>query len=240
MKKIIVITALLFSVVSIASSQALKAGFNFSNMSNETQHVKSKLLFRCHVGFEFKATELSSKLSFVPELSLSWQGQKYSYEESFKVGPVNTRKMETDYKDKLTYLQLPLMLNATLSDKLALEFGPSGGILLSAKRKGKTVATTTDSLGNEFLTNEFIEDGSYGDKEKFPDGSEILKKRPVSRFDASLNIGAKYKLTDNIKVGVRYSYGLVDVFRNMYPFKGASSSSEVNKYLQVSVTYCFN
>jgi hypothetical protein len=237
MKKIFFLTTLLFSVIHLSFAQVLKTGLNFSDMTNELQYTKSKLLVRYQLGWEFKAQKLSEKLTLNPEFILSWQGQKYFYEETFDIGS-NTRKLTTDYKDKLTYLQLPILLNASISDKLIVEFGPSGGLLLSARRAGETKAVTYDSTGATLSQNVFSEDVRYNDPVKFPDGS--FRKNPVCRFDAALNLGVKYKLTNSFGIGLRYSYGLVDVFRNSYPFKGASSSREVNKYLQVSILYFIN
>jgi hypothetical protein len=238
MKKLFFVTALLFSAVSFSSAQAIKTGFNFVNMGNEKQYAKSKVLARYQLGFEFKGAELSDRLSLKPEILLSWQGQNFSYEETFNVFK-GKRKIATNYKDKLTYFQLPLLLEAKIMDNLLLEFGPSVGLLLSAKRSGETIITDSDSTGKQTLQTQFSESVRYGSKDNFPDGQVSFNKRPVSTFDAALNLGGKYKITDNIGIGVRYSYGLTDVFKNNYPFKGASSGRQVNKYLQVSVLYYF-
>jgi hypothetical protein len=217
--------------MNLNAQVALRTGFNLSRLSSEQPHTKTNMVLRYHLGVSFRGFKLGENTQVKPELLLSWRGQNFKYDETFDIG-VDSRKIETEYKDKFTYLDWMWPVNFTLSSKIYMEMGLYGGLRLSGKKKGET--TVTDS-GTSSKTDTYSEDGKYGDKDLFPDGQDgLLFNRPLAILDGGLIAGGGYKFTDKISFALRYQYGLVDVFRNNYPFKAATKGFQGFQVIQFS------
>lgn len=128
MKKLFLITAVLFLGVSALNAQDLKfgakIGANFSKLSGDG--VNGDNLTSFHVGV-LAELNLIDNLSIQPELMYSSQGTKYQ-----------------DEKFKLDYVSLPVLAKFYLvSEKLSLEAGPQFSFLLN------------DDVPNTFETKTF-------------------------------------------------------------------------------------
>lgn len=100
-------------------------------------------------------------------------------------------------------INIPLMGRYEIMDGLNVEFGPQLGFLVSAKEKTEF---------NKIKTKEPITDN-------------------FKTFDFGLNIGAGYKVTDELEINARFTKGLTDI--NHDP----SSKSTTNTYFSVGVAY---
>lgn len=104
----------------------VKGGLNFYNISNDNSS-KYDMKTGIHLGV-LGHIHLDKSIAVQPELVYSSQGAKYT------AGGI-------DYKLKLGYINLPVMLQYMFNNGFRLEAGPQVGFLVSAKTEGdnKTV-----------------------------------------------------------------------------------------------------
>lgn len=236
----ILLTALLsFFFITATAQGGFKIGMNIANMSGQNIYTKSKALPRLQFGFTFNQIKFSDKTGMAIEMLMTWKGQHHIYEQSFESVSA-TRTVKSDYKDKFTYFEMPFLISTSVSEKLRIQFGPTFGMRFSGKKTGKTTVHVSNRTNNASSTEEYSEDARYGDKDKFPTGSDGIFSGPLKTFETGLAIGATYKLTKNIAFYGRYSHGLSDVFNNNYPFKKAYSTTELNKGIQFGILFLFN
>src|SRR5690606_12162332 len=129
MKKLI-FTTLLCAIAGAASSQVAltfgaKAGANFAKLASN-EDADARFLPALHAGF-FANAAFTDKLSFQPELLYSAQGTKLA--NNLDNSDEENRRM------LVNYVQVPLLLQYALTEKLSVQAGPQIGILLNAKRK---------------------------------------------------------------------------------------------------------
>lgn len=239
-KKIAVVAMALSSMwyTQIQAQGGFKIGINLAHMSEQSLYAKSKILPRLQLGFVFKPIKLSDKTNVTTEMLMTWKGQHYTYQETYETVS-STRTIKTDYKDKFTYWEMPVLVATTLTNKLQVQFGPIFSLRFSGKKSGKTNLSVYDKTSKTSTNQEFNEDARYGDKDKYPSGTEGLFSGPLKTFEMSLALGASYRVFPKIAVYGRYVYGLSDVFNNNYPFKNASGTKEINKGIQFGVLFLF-
>lgn len=112
-------------------------------------------------------------------------------------------KIETnngDFTQKLDYLNLPVMFKGYLSDNFYLEAGPQIGIAVSH----------TEEIDTDF----------------FDTSDEVTP----NDFDWGANVGTGFKTDSGLNIGVRYYFGLNNVY---------DEDDQRNRVLQVSLGYDF-
>ncbi|MGY5353910.1 porin family protein [Wenyingzhuangia sp. IMCC45467] len=114
-------------------------------------------------------------------------------------------KIETDAGDftqKLDYLNLPIMFKGYLNKNFYVETGPQVGVALSHK----------EEIDADFDYFDSTEDFTPND------------------FDFGANIGTGFKTDSGLNIGVRYYFGLTDVY---------SEENQKNRLLQASIGFSF-
>lgn len=132
MKRFLLV-ALLFSFGYIATAQhphwGLKGGINVANLAiDEGNNPDSKI--GIHLG-GLAHIHLSDHFALQPELMYSNQGWKRT-------------SGNTDYKTKLHYLNLPVLLQFMTGSGFRLQTGPQLGVLMSARYKVNDTETDID------------------------------------------------------------------------------------------------
>jgi hypothetical protein len=183
-----------------------KAGLNIAKISGDIENEKS--LIGAHLGV-FAEIKLTNKFAFQPELLYSMQGAKIEYSES-------TPDYYYSYKDKnkLGYLNVPLMAKYFVTNKLFFEVGPQIGFLISAK--------------NDYEETETL----FGTTDYFSGDVDI--KSNLKSVDFGLNFGLGYEFTSEIFASARYSVGLSNI-NNV----SGSNAELKNGVLQFSFGYKF-
>ncbi len=117
---VLAIGAIIISVNTNAQQVNLgvKGGLNFYNISNDNSS-KYDMKTGIHLGL-LGHIHLDKSIAVQPELVYSSQGAKYTSDG-------------TDYKLKLGYINLPVMLQYMFNNGFRLEAGPQLGFLVSAK-----------------------------------------------------------------------------------------------------------
>lgn len=229
---------MVLGALSVSAQAGFKIGTNLANVDEDNLYVKSKFLPRLQLGFAFGPIKLSKKTNITTELLTTWKGQHVLYEETFEL--VQTQRIvKSDYKDKFTYLEMPVLIATKATDRLTVQFGAIVGMRLSGVKKGKTTISVYDRTAKTTNDQQYSEDSKYSDKDKYPSGAEGLFNRPVRILEAGLAVGATYRFTNKVAFYGRYYHGLTDVFNNHYPFKNASSSRELNRGIQFGVLFLF-
>jgi hypothetical protein len=177
----------------------VKTGINLSKVKVDVIG-NSDTRFGFNLGV-FTEIDLSDKFILQPELLLSTQGGEFETSED------GNREAATL---KINYLNIPLMVKYAVSDKIALEFGPQVGFLLSAKRESEITSNGTTVSENVDI-NEFYKSIDYG-----------------------LNFGTSFNVVENIMIAARYNIGLSNIF------EAEGDDIEVkNRVFSVSVGYRF-
>jgi hypothetical protein len=117
---------------------------------------------------------LTDKIGIQPEMVFSGQGYKYNADDG--------SGLIIEWKQKLTYANVPILLNYYVADNFYLQAGPYLGCLTNAELN---VAGSLGILG--------------GDNNKAFNGS-----------DFGLGIGAGFKI-NKVNLGLRYQLGLSDI-----------------------------
>ncbi len=105
------------------------------------------------------------------ELLYSQQGAKWSYEDDY-------------HKTNLSYLNLPIMFNYFLWDKLALKAGIQPGLLLSAK---EMIHTEGEQDKKRYITDNY------------------------RKFELEIPVAISYDINKRLSVDARYSFGVMNI-----------------------------
>ena len=120
-KKIKLILLLVFFQISYSQSIKFgaKAGLNYTNTTGS--EIKTEAITNFNAGL---VAELSIAKGFAiqPELLYTTQGATY-------------KTATKEFKNKLGYITIPILLKINLSKAILLELGPQAGFLLSEKEK---------------------------------------------------------------------------------------------------------
>jgi len=159
--------------IATAPSMGLKGGVNFSNMYVKDVDDENML-----VGFNlglYANMPLSNNVALQPEFNFTTKGSEITYNNIFDSG---VRKFT------LSYLEVPVLVKANITNNFNLHFGPYFAFLVNSKIKNVSA------------------DGSS----TFTD----LDEDDFNRFDFGLSGGLGFDFKD-IGIGLRYNYGLTTV-----------------------------
>ncbi len=179
MKKIILgVAAICMMAVTSVSAQdftwGAKVGMNLANISYSDGDYgdadKSRLGFAVGLMGEYKFSET---MAVSADLMFSAQGDKYK---------------EDDYteKEKLSYLNIPILFNYYVIEGLAVKAGIQPGFLLGAKS-----------------TYEY-------DDEKGDESS----KDYYNSIDFAIPVGVSYDITESIVIDARYNIGVANIAKD--------------------------
>ena len=169
-------------------SFGIKTGMNFANTSNSLAPLGSTTTYsdpKTKIGLllgVFSQFQLSQGLRLQPELMYSAEGSIIDG----KLGANNT--MVTVFRNRINYLNIPLMLQFTKGSGFYAEVGPQLGFRLSAKYKFENPTTTGG--GQTSVTD---------------------MKNTTKGTAFSLGAGVGYELPSGIGLGLRYMFGLTDI-----------------------------
>lgn len=221
---------LLLSTLSIAAvaqtplsikNYGVKAGINLSNNSYELSRGEYVSDNRARIAYHagvFVQLGITEKIAVQPELLYSAQGNRWTDTE-------NSRNAVT----AINYLNLPVMVQYEVTDRLLLEAGPQVGYLLSAKYKWED---TAEFVLNSDFVNLIVPAGGGGGNELTVGGGsrESNDVKPYfNDIDLALGIGASYRVNGRLRACIRYTHGLMNVDNN-------ERSSEINTVMKQRVT----
>lgn len=129
MKKLILITLMLFSMTAVLQAQSirfgLKGGINYANQNGTEitvngENYDSEAITSYHAGLVAEI-KLLDQFAIQPELLYSTQGASYE-------------NVTDEFKKELGYLSIPVLAKIYLSKSLSLELGPQASFLLSERK----------------------------------------------------------------------------------------------------------
>jgi hypothetical protein len=169
----------------------IKVGMNLANTTNSFQtavgasdpKTKAGLLLGIYSQFQ-----LSQGLRFQPELL-------YSAEGSLIEGPISNTQTIL-FRNRINYLNIPLMLQFTKGSGFYFEAGPQIGFRLSAKSKFEN--PTTSGSGPSTVTD---------------------YKSATKGTAFGLGAGAGYEMGNGLGIGLRYMLGLTDIWETSASLK---------------------
>ena len=185
MKKLILSAAVALLAITGAQAQVafgLKGGLNVSNLyGSGVSSQNTKSLFGANAGV-FASIPLATTFYIQPEVSYSMEGAMYKTPSS---------------KDKLNFINIPIMFKYVTTSGFFVEAGPQLGILASAK---KDIGSSNIDIKNGLQNVNFSVGGGIGYK-----------------LDPSLALGARYMagisdLTENNSSELRSSAVSVNLF----------------------------
>lgn len=206
MKKIVLTIAAVFAIGISANAQQQvkfgpKAGVNFSNL---TGNDDSEMLTGFHVG-AVAEIKFNDKFSVQPELTYSLQGSGIS-------GSSTILGVTTSYegKQKLDYINIPVMAKYYVAEGFSIEAGPQVGFLMKAEAESDT------SVGN--VTK----------------NSKTDNKDSFKGTDFGVNFGLAYDFSNGFFINGRYNLGLTDIRENT-----DNGDAVKNNVIQVGVGFKF-
>ena len=154
MKKIIVLgAALLFAGFAQAQSPkfGIKAGLNIAKFAGDPD-PNSEFNTGLAAGI-FTNVPLSSGFSFEPSLEYSQKGAEFTS----RIGSV-----DTEYKTKITYLDLPIMFKYNLTPAFGILAGPQVSFFLDQESKVVTGSSSSTFEGNNDNYRKSLAGGKVG------------------------------------------------------------------------------
>jgi hypothetical protein len=201
MKHVFLAAGLLLLASQAHAQLGVKGGVNQAVLSGRVgEDATYKTYFHAGVFYEAK---LIGPLSVQPELLYSLQGSQLK-----GTSPAITN---TDYKTQLNYIQLPILLKATIGP-LYVEAGPQFGYLVSANEEGRVQVRNTS--GNV----------------AFRDVNQSATSN-YKRSDFALCAGVGLKLGPIVRVGGRFVAGLNDINDAQY-LQGVNDPKLKNRVFQ--------
>jgi len=163
----------------------IKSGFNFANLSSETES-SAKFGLNGGIFFSWKFTKLKVK----PEILYSHQGAE-------SVGLFQTLGTSNNFSNskstaKLSYVNIPLMVEWQLTPEFHLNAGPQLGLLLSAQQE--TIDVRSGSLFNTTSTKT----------------TEDIKDQ-LKSSDLGLGFGVGFDFPFGLGIDIRYTLGLSNI-----------------------------
>lgn len=202
-----------FSAVGMAQQQVKfgpKAGVNFANLSGDDS---AEILTGFHVG-AVAEIKFNDKFSIQPEVVYSTQGAGRSGSTTI-MGVTSS----FDGKQKLDYINIPIMAKYYIVDGFSVEAGPQVGFLMKAQSDlDVTAAGITTNLKND-------------------DNKDIFKG-----VDFGINFGLAYDLPMGAFINARYNLGLSKIVENKDKFSPSDyiGLDSKNAVIQVGVGYKFD
>lgn len=174
-----------------------------------------ELVFRYHIG-AMADRLLSEKVNLSMGLMFSSKGAKYT---GGQYDP-NSQFFTGTYTKKLSYLDIPILVNYNFSEKWSLGVGPQVSLLMSAKVKNDETAQKV-----------------YG----VPETEDV--KDSYSTVDLGLNAGGTYRINEKFSIQLFYQLGLLKIGRDQgYDINGGTTEETYdikNRVLRLSLAYTF-
>lgn len=205
----------------------IKGGINLANISGDYKSYATEDNMR--IGFYFGGLmeiNFSEKWAIQPELLVSTQGNNYTVEEPYFDGSWEVEKIEQT--NKLTYINLPILVKCKPIPALAIEFGPQLGYMLA----GKAVLQYTDSGYPQF--NETVEVDLLKADRYYVGGESVYFDPNTNRFEVGLVLGASYQINNNLFLQGRYQLGLTPIEDTEF-----SEDETRNSVFQIGLGYKF-
>ncbi len=206
MKKVILTAFVLGTVTTAVAQQQVKfgpkAGLNFANLSGDDN---SDMLTGFHVG-AVAEIKFNEKFSIQPEVVYSAQGSSRS-------GSTTLLGITSSFegKQKLDYINVPIMAKYYIIDGFSVEAGPQIGFLMKAESELDTTIAGVNS-------------NVKGDN-----------KDSFKSTDFGLGLGLAYDLPVGLFVNARYNLGLSDIRENT-----SAGDAVKNNVIQVGIGYKFD
>lgn len=192
-----------------------KAGVNFASMGGDnTEPYKGLTAY--HIG-ALVEIPLSERIAVQPEVLYSAQGSKFEYNQRIRDADVTTST-----KNKLGYINIPIMAKYYIINGLSVEAGPQIGFLVSANSESelKLHGDIDPTIANEI-------------KQKFSSEEQDISDRTKS-IDFGVALGTSYRFDMGVFVGARYTLGL----SNINDISGYEAKNQ-NNVFQLSAGYSF-
>ncbi|MDG1804207.1 porin family protein [Flavicella sp.] len=181
----------------------LEGGVNWANISNLNNDGSVR---NYNLGFYFDIT-LKERLHLdTGVLVKSTLGANNLSSEDLTFLEIPTESEPGSYKQELSYFIVPVLLKYSLKNRIYFEGGPQIGWM----RKG------------------FVEFN-------YDDGNEEIRIRhsnsdAINKIDAGITLGTGYRLmkNDGMTIGVKYYFGMVDVYKNRTGTKNNSLFLKLN------------
>ncbi|RRA92304.1 porin family protein [Paenimyroides viscosum] len=206
MKKVILAAFVLGTITTAVAQQQVKfgpkAGLNFANLSGDDN---SDMLTGFHVG-AVAEIKFNEKFSIQPEVVYSAQGSSRS-------GSTTLLGITSSFegKQKLDYINVPIMAKYYIIDGFSVEAGPQIGFLMKAESELDTTIAGVNS-------------NVKGDN-----------KDSFKSTDFGLGLGLAYDLPVGLFVNARYNLGLSDIRENT-----SAGDAVKNNVIQVGIGYKFD
>jgi hypothetical protein len=210
MKKVILNCFLVLLAVSANAQMkyGAKAGLNYNSISYNYEgdvDVENSSGIGFHLG-GYLVKSFTDKVAFRPELVISKCNVKDKSEETttetypdFDGGTYTaTTTSSSEGKENYTYLDIPLLLDYTLSEKLSIQVGPQIGIRAGYKSSGSYTSKTTFSDGEP--------------AETFTDSYSSTSTAGMNSTNFGLALGAIYDTGNGLNFGARYQRGLNSIY----------------------------
>ena len=203
------LNTLLFSVIFVFSLTSfgqnkniefgLKAGLNYSSFIDNNEDISTITEYSGMIGFHigaFISKSLGEKISLRPELLFSLQGGNSTIDLSgFNRITDSKEYFEANYKEY--FIILPLMLEYSLNSRFAVGLGPQFAYLMTQKIEYKNIdAVYVDDIDDVPVN---AETGVL----------YVEENEDVDKFEIGVNADFGVTLSENYKIGLRYSYGLI-------------------------------
>ncbi|MFM2286121.1 MAG: hypothetical protein RLZZ543_1618 [Bacteroidota bacterium] len=205
MKKVIINCFLVLLAVS-ANAQlkyGAKAGLNYNVITyNYEGDVEAENA--SGIGFHlggYLVKSFTDKIAFRPELIISRCNVKESSEETYTIPYFDytaTTTTTSEGKENYTYLDIPLLLDFGLSEKLSFQVGPQIGIRAGYKSSGSYSSRTTYSDGDTPTT--------------FEESYSSTSTTGMNSTNFGLALGAIYDTGNGLNFGARYQRGLNSIY----------------------------
>lgn len=175
MKKLLLSVVAIFALTTVTNAQNIGAvlGGNIANVSVDNLTTDSKFNFTIGLFAEFM---LSDKLGIQPELIFSGQGFKFDEEDIIGSG------LFIELKQKLTYVNVPVLVNYYVVENFYLQAGPYLGFLTNAEQN---VSGSLGILGGD-------------------------NKDSFESTDFGVSIGAGFKV-EKFNLGFKYQLGMSEI-----------------------------
>jgi long-subunit fatty acid transport protein len=234
MKKLASILTLVFLTIATSAQSlipvkyGIKAGLNFSNLNitpaiDGVQPTDNSLQMGIAAGF-IVHIPLSDKWFIKPEVLYSQKGASFNYAFTHDY-EINQRDgYKTTNQVTLSYVELNPTISYKVTDKLALNFGPSVSFLI-----GEKYVYTQDTVGNITNTAHILTDGLI----------------ETASLDVGLNLGISYFFTEHFFVDSRVYTGFVKVASATQPYEEINNNNPAQAYnlknrsIVLSIAYLF-
>ncbi|MEM9859314.1 MAG: porin family protein [Bacteroidota bacterium] len=186
---LMVISAVGFTQIKVGVKGGLNVSSYFFDPDPENNDIKALASF--HLG-GFLNYEVAENISIQAELLYSGEGGRLVGTGTDDTGLLDPGEVDTELRDKYSWLALPVLAKYSLSSGLTFEAGFAFNFLLSAE--------TSFAVSDDNLEVALISD--------FNDS--------VKGLDTRFAIGAGYELASGLSFNGRYSFSLGNIYTQEY------------------------